>query len=283
MIDSWSQMVIKHTADTVDIATEVPETGIYRMKEDGSIDFNRFDYHRRAVESENEAFFLRILQPGDYRYEGADIGILVTRGRSMTNGFKLTERAKRARAVNTLVKQSDGRILGDTTDGEGLLYDLETLLKWTLYDRNVLILGAGGAVRGVLETLLSRNPANLVLANRTLAKAEELTDDFPEISPSSFTELSGRFDLIINGTSAGLSGNLPPLPDGLITPDTHCYDMSYSKDETAFNRWARSQGAQHCSDGLGMLVGQAAVSFQLWRGLMPETLPVLELLREELS
>lgn len=195
----------------------------------------------------------------------------------------LTERAKRARAVNTLIKQQDGRILGDTTDGEGLLYDLETLLKWQLTDRNVLILGAGGAVRGVLETLLSRNPANLVLANRTLAKAEELTDDFPEISPCSFAEISGRYDLIINGTSAGLSGNLPPLPGGLITPDTHCYDMSYSKDETAFNRWARSQGAQHCSDGLGMLVGQAAVSFQLWRGVMPDTLPVLEQLRDELS
>ena len=95
MIDSWSQMVIKHTDDTVDIVTDVPETGIYRMAEDGSVDFNRFDYHRRAVESENEAFFLRILQPGDYRYEGADIGILVTRGRSMTNAFKLTERSKR--------------------------------------------------------------------------------------------------------------------------------------------------------------------------------------------
>ncbi len=95
MIDSWSQMVIKHTEDSVDIATDVPETGIYRMNEDGQVDFNRFDYHRRAVENENEAFFLRILQPGDYRYEGADIGILVTRGRSMTPGFKLNERGKR--------------------------------------------------------------------------------------------------------------------------------------------------------------------------------------------
>lgn len=195
----------------------------------------------------------------------------------------LTERAKRARAVNTLVKQNDGRILGDTTDGEGLVYDLETLLSWQITDLNVLILGAGGAVRGVLEALLSRNPANLVLANRTLARAEELTDDFPEISPSAFAELSGRFDLIINGTSAGLSGNLPPLPAGLITPDTHCYDMIYSKDETTFNRWARAQGATHCSDGLGMLVGQAAVSFELWRGIMPESLPVLAQLRAALA
>jgi hypothetical protein len=95
MIDSWSQMVIKHTDDSVDICTASPETGIYKMLEDGRVVFDRFDYHRRAVESENEAFFLRILQPGDYRYEGADIGILVTRGRSMTKGFQLNERARK--------------------------------------------------------------------------------------------------------------------------------------------------------------------------------------------
>jgi len=95
MIDSWSQMVIKHTDDTVDICKTAPETGIYKMLEDGRVVFDRFDYHRRAVESENEAFFLRILQPGDYRYEGADIGILVTRGRSMTKNFQLNERAKK--------------------------------------------------------------------------------------------------------------------------------------------------------------------------------------------
>jgi len=95
MIDSWSQMVIKHTKDSVDLCSESPETGIYRMREDGSVVFDRFDYHRRAVESESEAFFLRILQPGDYRYEGADIGILVTRGRSMTKSFQLNERAKK--------------------------------------------------------------------------------------------------------------------------------------------------------------------------------------------
>jgi hypothetical protein len=95
MIDSWSQMVIKHTDDSVDIVTQAPETGIYRMLDDGRVVFDRFDYHRRAVDSDKEAFFLRILKPGDYRYEGADLGILVTRGRSMTNGFKLTERSKR--------------------------------------------------------------------------------------------------------------------------------------------------------------------------------------------
>ena len=94
MIDSWSQMVIKHTDDSVDLLTDAPETGIYRMAEDGTVSFDRFDYHRRAVETENEAFFLRILKPGDYRYEGADLGILVLRGRSMTKNFKLTERSE---------------------------------------------------------------------------------------------------------------------------------------------------------------------------------------------
>ena len=95
MIDSWSQMVIKHTDDNVDIITEAPESGIYRMSDDGRVSFDRFDYHRRAVESENEAFFLRISNAGDYRYEGADLGILVTRGRSMTKNFELTDQSKR--------------------------------------------------------------------------------------------------------------------------------------------------------------------------------------------
>lgn len=192
----------------------------------------------------------------------------------------LTERAKRSRAVNTLMQKEDGRILGDTTDGPGLVFDLIEQLGWQVKDRNILILGAGGAVRGVLESLLDCDPAHVVLANRTLAKAEDLTDDFPEIAPSAFEDLSGRFDLIINGTSASLSGHLPPLPDGLLTPGTYCYDMMYSKNETAFNRWARAQGAAACADGLGMLVGQAAVSFEIWRGVRPDPVAALEELRK---
>ncbi|GGX47928.1 shikimate dehydrogenase [Saccharospirillum salsuginis] len=196
---------------------------------------------------------------------------------------ELTERAKRARAVNTLVQLEDGRILGDTTDGAGLVFDLEEQLGWSLENSHILILGAGGAVRGILESLLESNPAQVVLANRTLAKAEDLTDDFPEIAPSSFDELEGHFDIIINGTSASLSGHLPPLPEGLITSETRCYDMMYGKGETAFNRWAREQGAKECADGLGMLVGQAAVSFEIWRGVQPEPESVLKELRGQLK
>ena len=118
MIDSWSQMVIKHTDDTVDICTSSPETGIYTMREDGSVEYNRFDYHRRAVENENEAFFLRIMRPGDYRYEGADIGILVTRGRSMTKSFKLNERAKRW--IHGIKKSVDGKSLDVANAGPAL-------------------------------------------------------------------------------------------------------------------------------------------------------------------
>lgn len=117
-IDGWSQMVIKHTDDSVDICTEAPETGIYKMKEDGSVVFDRFDYHRRAVESENEAFFLRILQPGDYRYEGADIGILVTRGRSMTKSFQLNERAKKW--IHGIKRSVDGKPLPTASAGPEL-------------------------------------------------------------------------------------------------------------------------------------------------------------------
>lgn len=195
----------------------------------------------------------------------------------------LTERAKRAGAVNTLLQQEDGRILGDTTDGAGLVYDLEDQLNWQITDRNILILGAGGAVRGILEPLLERKPAQVVLANRTLANAEKITDDFPEIAPCSFEELTGHFDIIINGTSASLSGHLPPLPEGLVTPETCCYDMMYGKGETAFNKWAREQGAKACADGLGMLVGQAAVSFEIWRGVKPEPGAVLDELRANLK
>lgn len=194
----------------------------------------------------------------------------------------LTERAKRARAVNTLTLTEDGRILGDTSDGAGLVFDLIEQLGWTLVGKNVLILGAGGAVRGVLEPLLECEPAQLVLANRTLAKAETLADDFPEVAPLAFDELSGHFDLIINGTSASLAGQLPPLPAGLLTAETYCYDMMYGKEDTVFIRWAREQGAIHCADGLGMLVGQAAVSFELWRGIRPDPVPVLQGLREQL-
>ncbi|MBU2864357.1 shikimate dehydrogenase [Reinekea forsetii] len=196
---------------------------------------------------------------------------------------ELSERSKRARAVNTIKILPDGRSMGDTTDGIGLLNDLQDNLGWKFDGANVLILGAGGAVRGVLDPIIAANPASITLANRTLEKAEELADDFAQITPSSFEELSGRFDIIINGTSASLSGQLPPISESLINPDVKCYDMMYSAEPTAFLKWALQLGAVDVSDGLGMLVGQAAESFYCWRGVKPEVKSVIDALRGQLT
>ena len=191
-------------------------------------------------------------------------------------------RAARAGAVNTLWRDAEGALVGDNTDGAGLVRDLQVNHGVTLAGSRVLVLGAGGAVRGILEPFLAENPFEVVIANRTLARAHQLRDLFGEsgaIAASTFEDLAGPFDLIINGTSASLQGDLPPLPGGLITQATVCYDMMYSQGETAFNAWARQQGAARCLDGLGMLVEQAAESFLQWRGVRPETHPVMAMLR----
>jgi len=202
----------------------------------------------------------------------------------------LTGRAKRAGAVNTLIKQESGEILGDTTDGFGLVKDISQNLNWSIKGKRVLLLGAGGAVRGVLEPLLEQEPESLLIANRTASKAQSLASDFSELCASA-TNLSAcgyedllaqQFDLVINGTSASLSADLPPLPDTLLASGACCYDMSYSAKPTVFMAWANQHGAVETADGLGMLVGQAAESFKLWRGVFPETEAVIALLREKL-
>lgn len=203
----------------------------------------------------------------------------------------LTNRAKRAGAVNTLTKTESGEIHGDTTDGVGLVTDICENLEWSIAGKRVLLLGAGGAVRGVLEPLLGQQPKTLVIANRTASKAQLLALDFSPLCAQG-TELSGcgyealldqQFDLVINGTSASLSAELPPLPDTLLAAEACCYDMTYGAEPTVFMKWARKQGASRISDGLGMLVEQAAESFKLWRGVSPETSPVITTLREMLS
>jgi shikimate dehydrogenase len=214
------------------------------------------------------------------------------RGLNVTVPFKqdafelateLTERAQRAGAVNTLSLKNN-KITGDTTDGVGLLNDLTKNHQQTLKNKRILVLGAGGAVRGVLEPLLLESPASLIIANRTLSKAQQLADDFANfgnISASGFNDLNGmKFDIIINGTSASLSGELPPLPDGLFNEAACAYDMMYAKQATVFMQWAKQQGAENIFDGLGMLVEQAAESFNIWRGVRPETAGVIEMLRE---
>ncbi len=218
------------------------------------------------------------------------------RGANVTVPFKeqafalvdqLSERAERAGAVNTLCRHADGKLLGDNTDGAGLVRDLTVNAGWALAGQRILLLGAGGAVRGVLQPLLAHKPRELVIANRTLSKAETLAQHFADLGPvlaSEFAWLQQPFDLIINGTSASLAGELPPLPAAVIKPGhTRCYDMMYSAEPTAFNRWASDLGAAACMDGLGMLVEQAAEAFLLWRGVRPDSAPVLAELRAQLA
>jgi shikimate dehydrogenase len=201
---------------------------------------------------------------------------------------RTSPRARRAGAVNTLSLEADGTILGDTTDGVGLVSDIVNNLGWEIRHKRVLVLGAGGAVRGALEPLLEQQPQHIVIANRTVDKALQLSKGFAEFGyllGCGFDMLGEQqFDLIINGTSAGLQGELPPLPDSLIDANgtTACYDMLYGAEPTPFIQWAAQRGAQ-VSDGLGMLVGQAAESFALWRGERPETAPVIANLRAQLS
>lgn len=190
-------------------------------------------------------------------------------------------RAERAGAVNTLLIRS-GRLIGDNTDGTGLVRDLRVNHGTPLADRRVLILGAGGAVRGLLPALLAEAPAEVVIANRTVARAETLRTLFADqgcLQAVGFDALAGPFDVVINGTSAGLSGELPPLPEDLLAAGATCYDMVYGDEPTVFVRWARAHGAALAVDGLGMLVEQAAESFLLWRGLRPDTAPVMAALR----
>lgn len=197
----------------------------------------------------------------------------------------LTERALLAGSINTLTITSDGIIQGDNTDGVGLVTDIVTNLGWRIKDRKVLILGAGGAVRGIIGPLLSHSPKFLAIANRTPSKAQLLADSFShlaKIHPFDYDHLEQlHFDLIINGTSASLSGNLPPLPNSILTDDSCCYDMMYSNQPTIFNQWGIDNGAKATADGLGMLVEQAAESFRLWRGIKPKTHPVIKLLRND--
>jgi shikimate dehydrogenase len=197
---------------------------------------------------------------------------------------ELTPRAARAQAVNTIAFFEDTTLLGDNTDGLGLTTDLERNMKVTLADKRVLILGAGGAVRGVLGPLLERELREVVIANRTPAKAQKLAAEFADlgqISGCGFSELRGpSYDLIINATSASLQGDMPLIPAGVVGEQTVCYDMAYGRGQTPFTLWAQSLHAARATKGWGMLVEQAAESFLLWRGIRPQTQPVLEALAE---
>jgi shikimate dehydrogenase len=192
---------------------------------------------------------------------------------------QLSERATAAGAVNTLAFQ-DGEIFGDNTDGSGLMRDLTRNLKLTVRDLPILILGAGGAARGILGPLLAAEPESVTIANRTLSKARELADRFSasgNVSACRFNDVpsTALYALVINATSAGVKGQTPPYPAAAIAPETFCYDLSYGLTPTPFSLWAASRGAERIVMGWGMLVEQAAESFHLWRGVRPDTAPVL--------
>ena len=200
----------------------------------------------------------------------------------------LSPRAQLAKAVNTLFLDDQGNICGDNTDGIGLVTDIKQNNGVDLSGQRLLILGAGGAVRGALAALVYEQVATITVVNRTLAKAKTLADEFEsmtEIEALSYEALQDsanhgrRFDLIINGTSSSLQGEMPQLDGSLLASRCCCYDLMYAASDTPFVQWAKQQGAALSIDGLGMLVEQAAEAFALWRGVRPNTAPVIAELR----
>jgi shikimate dehydrogenase len=197
---------------------------------------------------------------------------------------ELTTRAAHSGAVNTLAMQKDGTILGDNTDGAGLVRDLCDNLGLVIIRRRILIVGAGGATRGVLAPLLALEPAQVLIANRTPERAQNLAQAFAKLGPVQGVGIrditGGPFDLVINATSASLSGDLPPMSDSVVGTETVCYDMAYGKTDTPFVQWSLKRGCARAVQGWGMLVEQAAESFRVWRGVKPGTASVLTALKE---
>ena len=188
----------------------------------------------------------------------------------------LTERARAAGAVNTLKIAEDGTLLGDNTDGAGLVTDIERNAGVSLQGKRILLLGAGGAARGAILPLLHTKPTSLIVVNRTLSKAQEIVHaftGFDNLCAADAAELTGAFDVVINATSASLGNALPVIPSGAVNAATFAYDMMYGKEPTVFLQFAAQQGAA-IRDGYGMLIEQAAESFFLWRGVRPDTAPV---------
>lgn len=245
------------------------------------------DITYRAVRVEVDDFELKVSR--FFQRGGGGLNVtLPFKERAFILSDEATDRATRARAANCLIPLPDGSIRADNTDGIGMVRDMVANLGWQLSSRRVLLLGAGGAVRGVMQPLLMENPTELVVANRTAQKAEALASEFADqkipVQGCGLDEINGQsFDLIINGTSAGLTTELVSLPDLNLTERSCCYDMMYSAEPTGFMRWAASKTPWAVSDGLGMLVEQAAESYFLWRGKRPDTLKVIQSLRHQMS
>jgi len=251
--------------------------------------------HTAFAEQTKQDIFYQAIQVDDGRFKAAikDFQTQGGKGLNITVPYKgdawevseaRSSRAERALAVNTISFDNAGKIIGDNTDGIGLVRDLTINQDIAIKDKDILILGAGGAVRGILDPLFDEYPGRVVIANRTVSRAEKLADIFSDrgdISACGFDGLAGSsFDIVINGTSASLQGEVPSLPEALLNDNACCYDMMYSSIDTPFVSWAKAHGASKASDGLGMLVEQAAESFFIWRGVRPDTSNIIQLMRE---
>jgi shikimate dehydrogenase len=258
--------------------------------------------HTAFAEQTRQSIRYRAIQvdPGGFDQAVGNFFAVGGKGLNITVPFKqeawklansLSERARLAGAVNTLKPDDEGKLFGDNTDGIGLVRDLKNNLGVTIADKKILLLGAGGAARGVLSPLVDEHPAQIVIANRTASRAHELAQQFNAqrknvglLTGAGFNELGDmQFDIVINATSASLAGDLPPIPADCLANAAIVYDMMYGKNPTPFLVWAKQQGAEQISDGLGMLVEQAAESFFIWRNVKPETQSVIKSIRDKLS
>lgn len=241
----------------------------------------------RALRVEPEDFEARVL--AFFERGGRGLNITVPfKERAFALADEASSRANKAGAANCLIPLEDGRLRAENTDGIGLARDMVANQGWQLLGRKTLVIGAGGAVRGILEPLLNEDPASIFIANRTADKAEKLAASFQDhgisVRGGGLEDVAGEtFDLILNGTSAGLSGELPALPEILLSDRCCCYDMVYGAEPTPFMRWSAAQAAWAVTDGLGMLVEQAAESYYLWRGRRPATAEVIQHLRHMMA
>lgn len=243
---------------------------------------------------QNLSYKALLVEPGKFVNAVKEFQVQHGKGLNITVPFKeeawqlVDERsamAEKAGAVNTISIKDSGYLVGDNTDGIGIVRDIQQNHNFSLANKRILVLGAGGAVRGVLGPILDQSPHSVVLSNRTVSKASALLEIFNaegNMQAVGFDKIKDSFDLVINGTAASLSGEMPPIPDSCVSGAV-CYDMMYSKDDTVFMQWAKQNNAAKVLDGLGMLVEQAAESFYIWRGVRPETQPVIELVRQSFS
>lgn len=250
--------------------------------------------HKLFAEQTGQAMTYELLEVEPARLEGTIRKFQASGGRGLNVTVphksevvrlvdELSDRAATAGAVNTLVIHDD-HIRGENTDGLGLVRDLGVNLGYQIAGTRILILGAGGATRGVVGPLLEHKPGSLTIANRTLSKAQALAAHFGNlgnVQACRFDDVGGdgAYDLVVNATSAGLKGATPPFPAAAVADAGLCYDMSYGLKTTPFVAWAAANGARRTASGWGMLIEQAAASFHLWRGVYPDTAPVLKQLR----